>query len=450
MTGPWNPADFSAAAGVPKEQLGRYVDDGLLHRRGDTDFAPDSPQRLRLINFARSRGISDEQLAAATAAQGDVIGQYLDFAPPAGMTFTVAQAAAEVGLDQETAAELAEALGWADGIAGTAADVEGLRVLANAQQLGMSREALVQITRVFADATDRLADAVLRTFHNYVHEGFRAEGRAGADLQHATRAIGGPARALLEPALLYFHRRAYANANREHMLRHLLEGAEAPAVGPGAELTTALFVDLASFTTLTATMGDYAAADVVRRFGAAVRSHSGRHGGRILKQIGDAFMLMFDRPRGAVEFGLAMDSFVDTESQFPALHIGAHYGSVLYRDGDYVGTTINLAARAASASSGGQFLITEELHTAVGDFEGADFVATPPRRLKGIADPIRLIEVRCRNPEHANRPSDPVCGVKLHADRVAARTTWQDRPFVFCSAMCHDAFVADPVRFIST
>jgi class 3 adenylate cyclase len=48
-------------------------------------------------------------------------------------------------------------------------------------------------------------------------------------------------------------------------------------------------------------------------------------------------MLTFARPADAIEFGLAMDRFVDAEPQFPALHIGAHQGSVLYREGDYVG-----------------------------------------------------------------------------------------------------------------
>jgi adenylate cyclase len=85
-----------------------------------------------------------------------------------------------------------------------------------------------------------------------------------------------------------------------------------------------LFVDLASFTPLTATMGDQAAAGVLRQSSAAVRGSVTQHPGRVVKQIGDALMLMFPRPEGAIEFGLARDSFVDSEPQFPALHIGAH------------------------------------------------------------------------------------------------------------------------------
>jgi len=112
-----------------------------------------------------------------------------------------------------------------------------------------------------------------------------------------------------------------------------------------------LFVDLASFTSLTATMGDQTAADVLRRFSNTVRTKAIRHRGRIVKQIGDAFMLMFTQPTDAIEFGLAMAHFVDAEPQFPALHIGAHQGTVLYREGDYLGGTVNLAARVAAAGA---------------------------------------------------------------------------------------------------
>jgi len=68
-------------------------------------------------------------------------------------------------------------------------------------------------------------------------------------------------------------------------------------------------------------------------------------------------MLTFARPADAIEFGLAMDRFVDAEPQFPALHIGAHHGSVLYREGDYVGGTVNLAARVASSGAAGSSLL---------------------------------------------------------------------------------------------
>jgi class 3 adenylate cyclase/YHS domain-containing protein len=345
--------------------------------------------------------------------------------------------------------ELAEILDWEDLAAGTDSDVATLRVVAKALALGMPRDALMQLMRIFADATDRLADAVVRTFHDYVHERFRAQGLVGRELLEATRGVGRPALDLVEPTLVYFHRRAYHRANREDLLRHLAEETTPPSAMPGEERATVLFVDLASFTPLTATMGDQAGADVLRRFGVTVRSGATQHAGRIVKQIGDAFMLMFPRPAEAIEFGLAMDRFVDVEPQFPALHIGAHHGSVLYREGDYVGGAVNLAARVASAGAAGQFLITQDLRDAAGDIADADFAVLPPRRLKGIPDPIRLIEVRRRGPERSDRETDPVCGLLLHSDDVATRAPWHGSSYAFCCDICKNAFVENPARFVA-
>ncbi|ETW26475.1 adenylate/guanylate cyclase domain-containing protein [Mycobacterium gastri] len=440
---------LAAASGETEGRIGHYVKVGLLHRQADGDFEADSVHRLRLIQFAHSRGVSNQQLEAATARQGDLLALYGELTPGAEAPADLARAAHDLGLDDVVVEELAEILGWDDLGSGTHADMTTLRTVAEAVELGMPRDALMQLMRVLADATDRLADAVLRTFHDYVHERFRAQGVVGRQLLEATQHVAGPALKLVEPALVSFHRRAYQRASREDLLRHLAEDTTAPSKTLGEERATVLFVDLASFTALTATMGDHAAADVLRRFGAAVRSSATRHGGRILKQIGDAFMLLFSEPADAIEFGLAVDRFADAESQFPALHIGAHHGTVLYREGDYVGGTVNLAARVASSGRAGQFLITEDLRDLAADRVDADFTLSPPRRLKGIHDPIRLVEVRRRSLERANRETDPVCGLLLDPDDVASWITWRERTFAFCCDMCRHAFVEDPGRFVT-
>src|SRR5262249_62285827 len=132
------------------------------------------------------------------------------------------------GLDDALIGELAEIIDLDDVGSGTESDVAALRVIADALALGIPRDALMQIIRVFADATDRLADAVVRTFHDYVHERVRAEGLEGRELLDATQAVGKPALDLVEPALLHFHRRAYQRANREDLLRHLAEDTTPP------------------------------------------------------------------------------------------------------------------------------------------------------------------------------------------------------------------------------
>lgn len=84
--------------------------------------------------------------------------------------------------------------------------VRGLRV---ALEMGMPPEALLQLTRVLNDALTRVAETETRLFHFYVHEQLRSQGLTGANLNAATDELSGPLKELIEPAILYFHRKAW-------------------------------------------------------------------------------------------------------------------------------------------------------------------------------------------------------------------------------------------------
>jgi adenylate cyclase len=166
MAGPWSLDKLAAVAGETEDRIRRYADAGLLHQQANGELEPDSLHRLRLIQFARSRGVTDEQLAAATARQGDLLGIFDEHAPLDSVAGNLVDAARESGLDDAVFGELVEILDW-DVEAGTESDIAILRGWARALALGMSRDAVLQLARVFADTSDRLADAIVRTFHNY-------------------------------------------------------------------------------------------------------------------------------------------------------------------------------------------------------------------------------------------------------------------------------------------
>jgi hypothetical protein len=93
MAGPWSLDRLAAVAGETEGRIRWYVEAGLLHRQADGDFEPDSLHRLRLIQFAGTRGVSDEQLAAATASQGDLLGIFEELAPSGSALSNLADAA---------------------------------------------------------------------------------------------------------------------------------------------------------------------------------------------------------------------------------------------------------------------------------------------------------------------------------------------------------------------
>ena len=78
MAGPWSLDKLAAVSGETEGRLRRYVDMGLLHRQANGEFESDSLHRLRLIQFAQTRGVSDDQLVAVTASQGDLLGIFTE------------------------------------------------------------------------------------------------------------------------------------------------------------------------------------------------------------------------------------------------------------------------------------------------------------------------------------------------------------------------------------
>src|SRR5207237_9279396 len=126
-------------------------------------------------------------------------------------------------------------------------------------------------------------------------------------------------------------------------------------IAPGGLVRPMLFIDLSSYTPLTEAMGDVAAAAVVGQFSNIVREAAAVNDGQIVKQIGDEFMLAFSTARMAVAFGVDARACAEADPKFPGVRIGAHCGSVLYREGDYYGATVSLAARVTAAAARDQF-----------------------------------------------------------------------------------------------
>jgi class 3 adenylate cyclase len=216
---------------------------------------------------------------------------------------------------------------------------------------------------------------------------------------------------------------------------------------PGEMLVALVFVDLASFTSLAETMGDLKAVEIIDRFSAVVREAARRWSGRIVKQIGDAFMLVFLDPRSAVACALEIEGATQREPSFPAVRSGVHWAPALFQDGDYVGASVNLTARIAAAAERHQVLVTAAVRRAAAGLPDVDFVRSGRKRLKGISDEVEVFAARSRAHPPLARLVDPVCGMELSPGEVAVRLSLDGVERVFCSDACLRRFVAAPEHF---
>lgn len=442
-------------AGVAPADIELWLRAGLLAGPAGAHDDRDLERACVLARIVRA-GLTVPEVARCgrEGTLADELGEYVEsLYPDGGATETVVQLAAELGCDADELVSLCDAMGLAasvDRLGRT--DADALRTIYRARQAGLPEEALLQIVRVWRDCGDRAAEAALRLFHFYVHAaGPSLAGGASAaeDADASARRIGARLDGLLEPTTVYFFRRGYARALIREMIEHAstFSGHTVAADVPGRMAAAVLFVDLSSFTALAEAMGDVPAAEVLRRFDAVVRTAASDGGGRTVKQIGDAFLLVFPDPTSAVQCALDVDAACRRESRFPAVKCGLTWGDVLYRDGDYVGTKVNLAARLADSADPHQVLLDAAAAAAFRPAAGESVVARGGRHLKGLPKAVEVFEAQRALPDRDVRFTDPVCGMGMEADDVRAAVRVDGELHRFCSRRCQRLYATNPSRY---
>jgi adenylate cyclase len=446
---PLAPEELSRLTGERAERLEKWRGAGVIGT--DDGFTSDDIGKARLVHELLHYGHSLEDIHRAFSQPESVLQYFLD-----GMArelsrpmYTVPEAAELTGMDAAQTRRIVDATG----IAGTGdllddEDVQYLRSCKVAIDAGYPEEGLTQILRVYADAMSRAAEVSQRTSHFYLHQPTQSELPEDEVMGRLNQTFS-KVEPLVEPALLYFFRKGAQDALWEDLLMHLEEqaGLAEPPETPGQIRRAVMFVDLASFTPLAEAMGDVRAAQVLDRFAAMVRRAVQRCHGRIVKQIGDGFMIIFPECYSAVSCGLEIEDSSSHEPQFPAVRMGLHWGPVLYREGDYIGSNVNIASRLATEAQRHQMLVSDEVRRRAKEYPDAEFVRIGRRRLKGLAAEVEVFEARPANPEQSDRVTDPVCGMEMGPLEVASRLSLEGREHAFCSDACLKQFVKAPGKY---
>jgi adenylate cyclase len=87
-----------------------------------------------------------------------------------------------------------------------------------------------------------------------------------------------------------------------------------------------------------------------------------------------------------VDWGVGFQEIARDERPLP--RIGIHYGSALYRDGDYYGRAVNQAARVVARAAGGEVVVTRPVVEAAGDH--LEFERIGEVRLRGFNEVTEL------------------------------------------------------------
>jgi adenylate cyclase len=74
--------------------------------------------------------------------------------------------------------------------------------------------------------------------------------------------------------------------------------------------------------------------------------------------------------------------------------VGVHAGPVVFRDGDYFGRTVNVAARITDYARPREVLVSDAVVTSVGESQDVAFDPIGPVALKGVSEPVVLHAAR--------------------------------------------------------
>lgn len=210
------------------------------------------------------------------------------------------------------------------------------------------------------------------------------------------------------------------------------------------EELTVVFIDLVRFTSLTEIHGDVAGADAAAALTEVVKAESA-NGVHLVKTLGDGVLLTSPHAGRAMKTAAAvLEGLHDLERGMDA-RVGVDQGPVLLRDGDVFGSTVNLAARLASLATPGRIVCTRQIAAGVASL-GLAAAPLGERPVRGFLAPVELFEIDPCDHDGA-WTVDPVCGMRLAAEKVRDRRISDEREVGFCSARCAAIYDASPEQF---
>src|SRR5438874_7391615 len=162
---------------------------------------------------------------------------------------------------------------------------------------------------------------------------------------------------------------------------------------------TVMFTDIKGSTAYFEKDGDVAGLMMVHQCNDMLRIIVEKHGGRVVKTIGDAIMACFDDCKGSVSASIEMQKGLigfnapRPEQDHVFIRIGLNYGSGIVKSNDVFGDVVNVASRVESAAQPEQIVISDTLYEQVKNSSAFKLAGIGRFSLKGKEGDRDLYEV---------------------------------------------------------
>jgi len=398
----YSAAEIAAEAACPEDRVYWLAATGLIRPDHQGRFAYGDALALKMVSALLESGLSAETIELA-AAEGllsfEGTDEYLPYRPGplSGRTFAEFQADAGPSANQLPAVYEVLGLAKPDSSARIHIDEEAMfeRFL-EAWRATPDQDALVRAARLMAQGTRAAMLGWIELIDEQLAEPARQQLLRG-ELERfpdEVRVAFAKVTRLAPEMFLWLSSRylEYRSVNGivEGFEQYLATRGLAPApdpLGPPA----IVFVDLSGFTRLTRERGDESAvvaATSLQRYADATAT---RHGGRLVKLLGDGAMLRLADATVGVEAALELvEGMTDEGSLSP--HAGINTGPLIERDLDVFGQTVNLASRIADVAAPGEVLASEAVVEAAAD-DRFGYERIEDVLLEGLPSPVALYRV---------------------------------------------------------
>jgi adenylate cyclase len=384
--------DAASRVGVTAATLRRWQRGGLVPQYDGDGWTAAAVGHARAVARMRDRGHSLDDIRRATE-EGRLAYAYADgLFPDSDNRYTLEQVARESGLATRLVERIITAVGYptqADSF--TAEDVQLMQYAAAALEAGFPLVAMLQLVRVYGQAMAQVADAEVRLFHLYVHEPLMRSGVGGLEVAAEMEDLSKVLLPLSSPVMDQVHQRYLQHFIDQDVVGHMESDLDGAAADLGRMRVAIAFADLTGYTRLTEEAGELEALDAVERFVETVEVTL-PDSARVIKLIGDEVMIVGSDPSALIDWAVG---FQRLQVERPLPRIGIHYGEALYRDGDYYGRDINIAARIVARSGGGEVLVTRPVVEHAGSH--LEFDRIGEIMLKGFNEPTEMFLARAKN-----------------------------------------------------
>jgi adenylate cyclase len=383
--------EAAGEVGVSPQTLRRWTREGLVPQYDRRDgWTPAAIRHARVVARMRARGHSFAEIRRASD-EGRLAYAYTEeLLSASGRRFTLKDAAKETGMEPALVERILTMVGFSPAQADALGeeDLQLLRYAAMGLDAGLPLVALLQLVRVYGQAIAQIADAEVRLFHLYVHEPLMRSGATGLEVADEMQDLARVLLPLSSPVMDQVHERYLRHFLEQDVVGHMEVDLDGSPLGPGRLRIAIAFADLTGYTRLTEEAGELEALDAVERFMRAVTDTLPDEA-RIVKTIGDEVMIVSADPATLTDWAVG---FQRLQTERPLPRIAIHYGTALYRDGDYYGRDVNLAARIAARSAGGEVLVTRPVVERAGSH--LEFARIGEIKLKGFTEPTEMFLAR--------------------------------------------------------